>query len=357
MIIEKLKLRNFRNYENLEIEFDPKLNIIIGNNAEGKTNIVEAIHFLSLARSFRTNENADLIKKGASTAMIEAKVGDLPIKKNITAQLTSSGKKIICNGKPIRKLSELSEFVNVIIFEPKDSLMFNDSPSVRRYFLDVSISKNSKRYLESLIEYDKLLKERNKILKFDNIDMNQLFVVTKQLVNISETIINERISYINKINNLLPKIIHAIKGEKEEAQIEYNPFIEPGEDYITRAYDAYMLKIDEDIKRKTTTIGIHREDYKMIINNQDVSIYGSQGENRIAVIALKLSPYFLIEEKEKKPIIVLDDVMSELDKIRQERLLSFLRKFGQVFITSTKTNATNASIYEVKNHIVKRRNA
>ncbi|MCQ3034867.1 MAG: DNA replication/repair protein RecF [Bacilli bacterium] len=357
MIIESLKLRNFRNYKELELSFDPKLNIIVGDNAEGKTNIVEAIHFLSLARSFRTNETADLISKGAQYATIEAKVGDLPIKKNIVAQLSSSGKKIICNNKALRKISDLTDLVNVIVFEPKDALMFNDSPSVRRDFLDINLSKRSHRYLEALITHDKLLKERNKILKFDNPDLNQIEVVTKQMVKASEIIVTERVNYINEINSLITKIIHAIKGEDEKARIEYHPFIEPGLDFSTRAYNAYADKRDEDLKRKMTSIGIHREDFKMIVNNQDVSVYGSQGENRISVIALKLSPYFLIDEKEKRPIIVLDDVMSELDKTHQERLLGFLRKLGQVFITSTKTNATNASIYEVKNHIVKRRNA
>ena len=192
---------------------------------------------------------------------------------------------------------------------------------------------------------------KDQLLEYKPLASSSLFA-SKDLISDSE---KPRINISSSQKESLSLLMDEDE-DKEEAQIEYNPFVEPGEDYITRAYDAYMLKIDEDIKRKTTTIGTHREDYKMIINNQDVSIYGSQGENRIAVIALKLSPYFLIEEKEKKPIIVLDDVMSELDKIRQERLLSFLRKFGQVFITSTKTNATNASIYEVKNHIVKRRN-
>ena len=357
MIIESIKLRNFRNYKELELQFDPKLNIIVGNNAEGKTNIVEAIHFLSLARSFRTNENADLIAKGAQYATIEAKIGDLPIKKNIVAQLSSSSKKIICNNKPVRRISDLSDLVNVIVFEPKDALMFNDSPSVRRNFLDINISKRSRKYLDALITHDQLLKERNKILKLEKPDITQIDVITKQIVEASEIIVNERVNYVNEINSLLTKIIHAIKGEKESAMLEYHPYIEPGEDFLARAYNAYMDKKDDDIKRKMTSIGIHREDFKMMINNHDVSTYGSQGENRISVIALILSPYFLVSEKEKKPIIVLDDVMSELDKNHKERLLGFLRKLGQVFITSTRTNATNASIYEVENHIVKRRNA
>ena len=357
MIITKLILRNFRNYERLEVSFSPKLNVIVGDNAEGKTNIVEAIQFLSLARSFRTTETSELIKIERQFATIEARVEEDTIHRNIVAILTPSSKKITCNKKPIRKISELSSLINVIVFEPKDALMFNDSPLVRRNFLDINLSKKSPVYLESLMTFDKLLKERNSLLKEDNIDEVQLNVVTSQLIEVEETLCRYRQTYVNEINNILSKIIVNIKGSKEEARLEYYPFVKVDADFKKVATRAYERNEDSDIKHKATQIGIHREDMKMILNGKDISTHGSQGENRIAVIALKLAPYFLIEDKDKKPIVVLDDVMSELDKIHQDKLLKFLEKLEQVFITSTKLNVKNASIYEVKKANITRRNA
>ena len=357
MIITKLVLRNFRNYERLEVRFNPKLNVIVGDNAEGKTNIVEAIQFLSLARSFRTTETSELIKNERQFATIEARVEEDTIHRNIVAILTPSSKKITCNKKPIRKISELSGLINVIVFEPKDALMFNDSPLVRRNFLDINLSKKSPVYLENLMTFDKLLKERNALLKEDNINEVQLNVVTSQLIKAEETLCRYRQTYVNEINSLLSKIIVNIKGSKEEAHLEYYPFVKVDADFAQNATRAYEHNKESDIKHKATQIGIHREDMKMILNGKDISTHGSQGENRIAVIALKLAPYFLIEDKDKKPIVVLDDVMSELDKTHQDKLLKFLEKLEQVFITSTKLNVKNASIYEVKKANITRRNA
>ncbi len=357
MIVTKLVLRNFRNYGWLELNFDKGLNIIVGDNAEGKTNIVEAIHFLSLARSFRTNENAELIMKTRQFATIEARVEQLTTKKEITAIMTPSGKKISCNGKPVRRISELSNLINVIVFEPKDSLMFNDSPLVRRNFIDINLSKKSPIYLESLMLYEKLLRERNILLKNEKVDMLQLDVTTKQLIDVSETIAKYRLAYINEINRILSKIVSSLKGEKEVAQLVYQQFIKIDDKFKERALRAYDKNLESDLKRKITQIGIHREDIKMMLNGNDISTHGSQGENRIIVIALKLAPYFLIEDKEERPIIVLDDVMSELDAEHQQRLIAFLKKIEQVFITSVSTNVKNASIYEVKKHTVTRRNA
>lgn len=357
MFISYLKLRNFRNHENLELNPSPKLNIIIGDNAEGKTNIVEAIHFLSLARSFRTYETADLITKGRQFATIEAGVVQESTKREIRAVLTDSTKKIMCNGKPVKKLSELSNLVNVIVFQPKDVMMFNDSPNVRRNFLDINISKKSPIYLEALMRYEKLLKERNIILKDDNPDMVQLDVITSQMIEASETIVNYRSAYVREINKMLSRIITSLKGEKEVAELIYHPFILITDSFKEKAQKAYQRGLERDLKSKATQIGVHREDITMKLNGEDIATHGSQGENRIVVIALKLCPYFLIEDKDLKPIIVLDDVMSELDKEHQKRLISFVEKLEQVFITSVNTNITNASIFEVKKNTLIRRNA
>ena len=347
MIVQKIILRNYRNYDNLELTFSNKLNVIVGENGVGKTNIVEAIQFLSLARSFRTRDSAELIKKGSHFATIEAKVIENDIQKDILAIITPTSRKITCNGKQIKKISELSELVNVIVFEPKDALLFNDSPLVRRNYLDVNLSKKSTLYLSYLMRYEALLRERNKILKQDEVDMTALEVVTDQIIEVSKEIVSFRSDYINSLNNVISKIIAQIKGQKEEALIKYQPFVKNDEEFVNNAKKRYSDSLTADLKNKATSIGIHREDYEMYLNGQNIASFGSQGENRLAAIALKIAPYFLIEEKEKRPIIVLDDVMSELDKNHRIRLVEFVNKLEQVFITSTSANISNASIYEV----------
>lgn len=357
MKVSKLVLRNFRNYDWADVKFEKGINFIVGDNGAGKTNIVEAIHFLSLARSFRTSRNTDLIKERRQFATIEARVEEDTTHKDIVAILTPSHKKISCNGKSIKRISDLSNLINVIVFEPKDSLMFKDSPMVRRNFLDVNLSKKSKGYLESLMMFEKYLNERNAILRNEVIDKMQLNVVTEQLIDVQESIVKYRQLFVGEINKLLSKIITALKGSDEKAYITYEPFVKFDKNYKQNASRAYEKMLESDIKHKMTQVGIHREDIQMMLNGNDISTHGSQGENRIAVIALKLAPYFLIEEKEKKPVIVLDDVMSELDQEHRTRLIKFLMKFEQVFITSTSTNVSNTSVYEVNKHIITRRNA
>lgn len=357
MIIKRITLRNYRNYDNVELEFSPKLNVLVGDNAVGKTNIVEAIHFLSLARSFRTSESNELIKNKRQFASIEARVEENTTHKDIVAIITPSSKKITCNGKPVKKISELSSLVNVIVFEPKDSLMFQGSPLVRRNFLDINLSKKSVVYLEKLMSFDKLLKERNTILKADNPDITQLEVVTSQLISVQETICKYRQAYIGELNNVLPKIITNIKKDAKDIRIEYSPFVKVDGHFVQNATRAYERGLESDLKHKVTQIGIHREDITLFYKGSDISTHGSQGENRIAVIALKLAPYFLIEDKAKKPIIILDDVMSELDKDVKANLTKFLKKLEQVFVTSTEINIINASVYEVTKAKITRRNA
>lgn len=357
MIIKSLVLRNFRNYDYAKVEFDPKLNIIVGDNAAGKTNLVEAIYFLSLARSFRTSETSDLIKNKRQYSQIEAQVEQDTINKDIVALMTSSSKKFVCNDKPVRKLSDLSKLINVIVFEPKDTLMFSDSPLVRRNFLDINLSKKSPVYLENLMMFEKLLKERNSILKSDIIDKLQLKIVTDQMIDVEEMICKYRAAYVNEINNVLSKLITKLKGEDQKAELHYLPFVKLDDKFKSSCVRAYERNEESDIRHKMTQIGIHREDLKMILNGKNIAEQGSQGENRIAVIALKIAPYFLIEEQSKKPIVILDDVMSELDDEHKKRLLTFVKDLEQVFITTTKTDIKDASIYEVSQHIVTRRNA
>ncbi len=336
MIVKSLGIRNFRNHVLGEYEFGDGLNIITGPNASGKTNIVEAIYYLSLARSFRGVEDADIINHKSEISQIDAVVVEGSIKRNIRILITKRGRSVLVNGKKVSRLSELSKCVNVLLFEPKDVMLFRGSPKERRNFLDINLSKQFPIYLEYISRYEKALKQRNEILKSGNIDKNLLDASTETLVKYAGPIINYRAMFVKDINDILIKITHALTGVRDKIEITYRPFVNMSSDYQSIALEAFNRSLESDLRHKATSIGIHREDISVSLNGKEIGTYGSQGENRLVALALKLSPYFLITDKDRKPVVVLDDVMSELDPRHREQLIKFLRKFEQVFITDTK---------------------
>ncbi len=347
MIIKNLSLKNFRNHSYISYEFSPKLNILTGNNAAGKTNIAEAIYYLSLARSFRTTEDVELIQKGKRQAEISAVCAEGDINRKVRIVLTETGKQVFINNKPISKISELSNCMNVLLFEPKDVLMFRGSPKARRNFLDINLSKKSQPYLDYISRYNKVLKERNDLLKEEKIDPVLLETTTEMLAKLSGPIVSYRQMYVKDINDILNKITRALTGEEGKLEIIYKPFVDYGKDFQKEALAAFKRAEDGDLHKKVTSIGIHREDFSICLNGRDIGQFGSQGENRIVALALKLSPYFLIDDKDKRPVIVLDDVMSELDLTHRQRLIEFLKKFEQVFITATRLEVEGASQYKI----------
>ena len=348
MLIKKIGLKNFRNHKYLTFDFSDHLNVITGLNAVGKTNVAEAIYYLSLGRSFRGNDDVDLINKNQEQAEINAIILEGEITRKIKIIIAKTGRTVIINGKNISKLSELSKCVNVILFQPKDVMLFSGPPRDRRNFLDIAISKKYNVYLDYLSRYEKVLKERNDLLKADNIDQTLLDVTTELLIKLSGSIISYRQMYVKDINDILNKITRALTGEKGRFELKYYPFVPYDANFQENAKKAFKRAEESDFKHKQTSIGIHREDISISLNGRDIATFGSQGENRIAALALKLSPYFLIEDKDKKPIIVLDDVMSELDNNNQERLIKFLRKFNQVFITGTKLDIPDCNHLQIK---------
>ena len=348
MIVKNIKLKNFRNHKYLSYEFKPGINIFTGNNGVGKTNVVEAIYYLSIARSFRTQLDSDLIKSGENIAEINSVVQEGEINRKIRILFTSQGRQVLINGKPIAKLSELSRCVNVVLFEPKDVLLFRGLPKARRNFLDINISKKTPVYLDYISKYEKVLKQRNDILKADNVDPLLLETSTDLLIELSKPIIQFREAYVKDINDILIKITRALTGVEEPIEIHYHPFVKVDENYLDSAKEAFKRALEGDLKRKATSIGVHREDFSITLKNKDIGEFGSQGENRLVALALKLSPYFLIEDKDKRPVVVLDDVMSELDQNHRMRLIKLLSKFEQVFITATRLEVKDAAQYTLK---------
>ena len=348
MIVKTLTIKGFRNHDYLTYDFKPGLNVITGPNGAGKTNIVEALYYLSLARSFRLNDGEGLIEKGKDRAEIYAEISEGDLLRKIRIIIAPTGHQIFINGKPASKVSDLAKIVNVILFEPKDVLLFRGSPRTRREFLDISLSKKSPSYLEYISRYEKVLRERNELLKNDNVDKVLLETTTEMLVKLSGPIVTYRQMYVKDINDILNKITRALTGEDNNLEVIYKPFVENSPEFQNKALEAFKRAEESDLRKKVTSIGVHREDFSVNLNGRDVGEYGSQGENRLAALALKLSPYFLIDDKDKRPIIALDDVMSELDQNHRLRLITFLKKFEQVFITATRLEITGSSQYQIK---------
>ncbi len=343
MFVKKLTLRDFRNHHYKTFDFNPGLNVITGPNASGKTNIVESIYYLSLARSFRGVEDEELIKDGLNYGTIDATIMEGKIKRDIRILITKKGRSVVINGKKVSKISELSKVVNVLLFEPKDVLLFKGSPKDRRNFLDINLSKKYPIYLEYISNYTKALATRNDILKSEKVDEKLLESTTELLVKYSAPIVEYRTRYVKDITDILIKITRALTGVECKIKIDYKPFVAPSSDFESEALEAFKRSLDSDLKHKATSIGVHREDFSVSLNDKEIDIFGSQGENRMVALALKISPYFLIEDKDKRPIIVLDDVMSEFDKRHKKRLMEFLKKLGQVFITATELEIDGAA--------------
>jgi DNA replication and repair protein RecF len=355
MIVTHLELRDWRSYQNLSLSFERGLTLIEGTNGAGKTNLVEAIHYLSLAHSWRSEDEKALIRDGAASSVIEAVVEEGTLRRKIRIELSSSGKKISVNGKPIRRLSELSRLVNVVLFSPADVDLFRSSPNERRAFLDINLSKQSLDYFSLIGKYNHLLKERNAALKRPNPDKSYISVVTDRLIETSEPLVGYRRLYVDKLNKVLLGLAASLLGESRKAEIVYRPFLNEGPGFTPAAKKLFEKSLESDLLHKTTSVGPHREDFTLKLDGKDIAVYGSQGENRLAAIALKLAPYFLIEDAARKPLAVLDDVFSELDDAHSNRLITVLAKFEQTFVTATHKDIAAASLIEVTDHKAIRR--
>lgn len=353
MILSNLKLIDFRNYNNIDLTFSKELNFIIGENASGKTNLVESIFYLSLARSFKTHNDLELINVNAKETLIKGRIYSNELFNDLTIKLTFKGKIIYINDKKIKKLSELTKYLNVLLFIPNDTNLMKGAPKERRFFLNLNLSKMNLSYQNSLINYEKILKERNNELKKEKVDSLLLEVITTKLIEESFKIYNFRKKFINNINQVISKIYKEISFEQKELEIKYLPFIDSNT-YIKDATKKYQENLNVDLLKKVTTIGIHKEDFEILIDKRNIAKFGSQGENRLAILSLKLAPYFLITKEELKPLVILDDILSELDENHETLLINFLKQFNQVFITSAKSNKNMINnVYKVENNTIK----
>ena len=349
MYIEKIKLNNFRNYEQLELDLNKDINIIYGNNAQGKTNILEAIFLSSFGKSFRTSKEKEMIRFNEQSCLVEIfyqkKDRDGKVKIEI-----GNKKQISLNGIKLKKLSELLGNINIVIFTPDDINILKDGPASRRRFLDMMIGQLRPNYVYNLNMYLKTIEQRNNYLRQireENKPEEMLEIWDENLAEYGDKIYIYRNEFINKILNKINNIHKNITDAKEEIRIEYLSNCDNKENYLKLLKERRKL----DIIKGYTTKGIHRDDFVIYINDKEVSNYGSQGQNRTAVLSLKLSELQVVyDEIGEYPILLLDDFMSELDEVRRKNFLNNIKN-TQVILTGTdkiELSDVEYSIFNVK---------
>lgn len=334
MIIKSLELSNFRNYDFLTIEFDRGTNILFGNNAQGKTNILEAIYLSATTKSHKGHKDRDIVNFGAEEAHIRTcieKGGD-DIRVDMHLRKTKS-KGIAIDGTRLKKAAELLGLMNVVFFSPEDLSIIKNGPAERRRFVDMELCQLDPLYLYNLNNYNKIVNQRNKLLK--DLYMNPslrdtLNIWDMQLAVFGSKVIERRISFTEQLNEIINGIHSRLSGGKEDLKIVYEP------DVRQDVFEEALLKNQErDIRLKMTSVGPHRDDFAFVANGIDIRKFGSQGQQRTAALSLKLAEIELVKKMTKDtPILLLDDVLSELDSSRQNYLLNCIGDI-QTIITCT----------------------
>ena len=339
MYIKNIELTNFRNYDELKVDFNKNVNLILGNNAQGKTNLLESIYLTSIGRSFRTNKDSDLVKFDQVLARVRADAVKEVYDTSVEVIIKKDTKKAIKkDGIPVKKTSELLENILIVIFSPEDLKIVKDEPEKRRKFIDRELCQIKPLYYESLQNYKKTLLQRNMYLKESHIDQSIMDLWDVQLAKYGSRIINMREKFIKKISDFSGKIHGSITNSKESMFLEYNPnieFYQHLEDQEGFFYDELKNSFQNDLRQRTTTKGPHKDDISFFVNGINMRNFGSQGQQRTCALSLKLAELNLIkEETGEDAILLLDDVMSELDIERQEYLIKTLKE-NQLFITTT----------------------
>ena len=334
MTIESIELKNYRNYEELHMELSQGTNILYGDNAQGKTNILEAVYVCCTTKSHRWAKDRDMIRFGQDESHIKLQIKkgavpcriDMHLKKNKT-------KGIAVDGIPIRKASQLFGLVNVVFFSPEDLNIIKNGPSERRRFIDMELCQLDKVYVHSLVQYNKVLLQRNKLLKelgFHPEYEATLDVWDEQLVRFGKEVIKARRAFIDQLGDIIKELHTKLSGGKENIEVIYDPDTEEEE------LEAAVRKSrQQDMKQKTTLAGPHRDDISFVVNGIDIRRFGSQGQQRTAALSLKLSELELVKKISRDdPVLLLDDVLSELDSSRQNQLLDAIQDI-QTMITCT----------------------
>lgn len=334
MYIESLELKNYRNYEYLCMDFDPGTNILYGDNAQGKTNILEAVYMAGTTKSHRGSRDKEIIRFEQEESHIRMVVNKDGVSHKIDMHLKKNKSKgIAIDGIPIRKASELFGIVNLVFFSPEDLNIIKNGPSERRRFLDLELCQLNRIYLQDLADYNRILNQRNKLLKdiaFSPQLSDTLEVWDMQMVKYGKKIISLRKTFIDDLNRIICDIHSNLTGGKEKIVLEYEPDVNEEE------FEEKLAKArDRDLRQKMSSTGPHRDDFCVRVNGIDIRKFGSQGQQRTAALSLKMSEIYLVKRIIRdNPILLLDDVLSELDSSRQNYLLQSIHEI-QTVITCT----------------------
>lgn len=345
MILEELKLHHFRNYEDLTVQFHPGINVLIGENAQGKTNLLEAIYVLALTKSHRTTNDRDLITwhqhEASVSGRVKKKLGGLPL----TVQFGPHGKRVRMNHLFQPRLSSYVGALNVVLFAPEDLQLVKGAPVLRRQFMDTEFSQMSNQYLFALGKYNQVLKQRNQYLKqlkyHQQSDKVLLGALSEELATSGGQVIALRYQLLQKLEHWAQDLHEHISTQKEELKFHYVSQVETADgkqagDYQKELLVNYQQKEDHEIELGTTLTGPHRDDVAFLVNGQDVHSFGSQGQQRTTALSVKLAEIELMKEQTGEyPLLLLDDVLSELDNDRQTHLLTAIQDKVQTFLTTT----------------------
>ncbi len=356
MYIKRLKIKNFRNYESAELFLDPKTNIIYGNNAQGKTNLLESVFVFCSGRSHRRADDGEMIKEGAHSASIEIDFEN-EVRSFAGKMIMQSGKKklVSFNDVPIKKISQIANYINAVIFSPEDLNIIKGGPGERRRFMDMAISQLKPNYVSCLNDYLKVLKQRNNLLKkitANSVEADTLDIWDDSLADLGAKITIYRQEFIQFLKPFVIQIYAELANEKLDLSYKSN---------ITDNFESYeiikenmitLLKKNRrrDLETKISNVGVHRDDISFMIDNRDLKIYGSQGQHRSVVLCLKLAQTEAVfSVKKTYPVILLDDIMSELDKSRRDYFAGKIQD-KQVILTCTDRDETqkNARYFYVK---------
>ena len=336
MQIQELKLLNFRNYEKMKINFSNHLNIIYGSNGSGKTNLVEAIYVLALTKSFKPVMEKTLIRNNTSLAKIEGTIKD-KYENSYKVLLSSEGKKVKIDNNKVTKISDYISKINIVLFHPTDLKMIKDTPSIRRKYINIAISQLNVSYLRKLNDYNKLIKTRNVYLKKMYVNGNALQsyldVVTEKMVDVGMEIYEYRKEYIKDICKFIETIYGKI-AESGSLKVLYCS------DYDGKTKEQilsiYKKNLSKDLAFGKTSFGVHHDDLEFLLDDLSLKDYGSEGQQKNSIIAWKFSEIEILKEKKNvTPILILDDLLSELDMVKIQNIFRFVDKEIQTFITTT----------------------
>lgn len=358
MYINSLELSNYRNYNELHIEFDPGITILYGDNAQGKTNILEALYVSGTTKSHRGSKDRDIIKFDEDESHIRLNLTKHDVRHRIDMHLRKNKSKgVAVDGQSIKKSGELFGIIHMIFFSPEDLSIIKNAPSERRRFMDLELCQLNKLYYHNYVNYNKALNQRNTLLKqiyFNPSLKDTLDMWDTYLMEYGKCIIQERETFIHRLNEIVQRIHHHLTGGKESIVIQYEKNVSIDEYESTMQY-----KREADLKYQSTQVGPHRDDICFLVNGIDVRKFGSQGQQRTAALSLKLAEIELVKQLiHDTPILLLDDVMSELDNSRKNYLLDSIKDI-QTIVTCTgyddfiKSRFMINRIYKVTNGTIK----